>query len=300
MKAILCPLCEVDHTEVVDRRRRQGMTVTTVVCLQCGLVYHNPVIEDCDRREARASHQKWHTDARPSFRYLQKLEARWARQRPLIQPLLTKKTRVLEIGAGLGMVSGHLQNLGARVVCLEPDPDQAEFAQRRFGLRVLTGRFEEVDLGEEQFDLIFASHVIEHFPDPLDFLVKVRALAAPEAGLFLETPNILAPKVGPTRLFSLPHNFYFSPRTLPYLLAKAGWRVERLRVFRRDAFQILARPAAPREPALTPESVRQVKTALNRHRRLYYLKLLFLWRKIPWWQNRWMYADDPRYGMEEG
>jgi hypothetical protein len=29
--------------------------------------------------------------------------------------------------------------------------------------------------------------------------------------------------------------------------------------------------------------------ALNRHRYLYYLKLLFIWRKLPWWQKHWMY-----------
>ncbi len=284
----------MDRTEVVNRRR-QGMTVTTVICRGCGLVYHNPVIEDRDRQEAKASHQKWHTDARPSPRYLRKLEDRWARQWPLIQPYFTPGARVLEIGAGLGLVSGHLQSLGAQVLCIEPDPDQADFARRRFGLTVLTGRFEEVDLAGEQFDLIFSSHVIEHFPEPLNFLVKLRDQARSEAALFLETPNILAPKVSPVRLFSLPHNFYFAPQTLPLLLTKAGWQVERLRVFRRDAFQVLARPGAPKEPVISPEAVQLVKTSLNRHRYLYYLKLLFLWRKIPWWQRRWMYSDDPRY-----
>jgi 2-polyprenyl-3-methyl-5-hydroxy-6-metoxy-1,4-benzoquinol methylase len=296
MKAILCPICDLDRTEVVNRRRWQGLTVTTVVCRECGLVYHNPVIEDCDRQEAQASHQKWHTDATPSSRYLKKLEARWARQWPLIQPVFSPGARVLEIGSGLGVVSGHLKGLGAQVLSIEPDPSQADFSRRRFGLTVQNARFEEVDLAGEQFDLIFSSHVIEHFPEPLDFLVKVRTLARPEACLFLETPNILAPKVSPIRLFSLPHNFYFSPQTLPLLLTKAGWQVDRLRVFRRDAFQILARPAAPGEPVIAPENSQRVKTALSRHRYLYYLKLLFLWRKIPWWQNLWMYADDPRYG----
>jgi 2-polyprenyl-3-methyl-5-hydroxy-6-metoxy-1,4-benzoquinol methylase len=286
----------VDHTEVVHRRRWQGLTVTTVVCLGCGLVYHNPVIEDLDRQEAQASHQKWHTDAKPSPRYLRKLGERWARQWPLIQEVFAPGARVLEVGCGLGVVSGHLQSLGARVVSIEPDPDQASFARERFGLTVLTGRFEEVDLAGEQFDLIFSSHVIEHFPEPLDFLVKLRTLASPQAALFLETPNILAPKVSPFRLFSLPHNFYFSPQTLALLLTKAGWQADRLRVFRRDAFQVLARPVAPRQPAISPKTSHLVKTAISRHRHLYYLKLLFLWRKIPWWQHGWMYSDDPRYG----
>jgi 2-polyprenyl-3-methyl-5-hydroxy-6-metoxy-1,4-benzoquinol methylase len=300
VRDILCPLCDLDRTDLVSRRRQQGLTVSTVLCLGCGLVYHNPVIEDGDRQKAQATLQKWHTDARPSPRHLKKLERRWARQWPLVQPVFAPGRRVLEIGSGLGVVSGHLQRLGARMLSLEPDPEQADFARRRWGLQVLQARFEEVDLAGEQFDLIFASHVIEHFPDPTGFLAKLRGLAHPEACLFLETPNILAPKVSPVRLFSLPHNFYFAPQTLSLLLAKTGWQVSRLRVFRRDAFQVLARPADPRPPAPMPETARAIQAALQRHRYLYYLKLLFLWRKISWWQEHWMYADDPRYGAYTG
>jgi hypothetical protein len=129
----------------------------------------------------------------------------------------------------------------------------------------------------------------------LNFLARVRTLAHPATALFLETPNILAPKVSPARIFSLAHNFYFSPRSLSLLLEKAGWQVSRQRIFRRDAFQLLARPGSPRQPAIPPQAAQMVQRTLNRHRYLYYLKLLFLWRKIPWWQTYWMYADDPRY-----
>lgn len=294
MKTIFCPLCEVDRTDLVSRQRRQGLTVTTVVCLECGLVYHNPVIEDSDRQAAQATFQQWHTDARPNSRYLRKLEARWARQWPLVGSVFAPGCRVLEIGSGLGVVSAHLKRLGAKVLSVEPDAAQAAYARKHWGLTVFQARFEDVDLAGEQFDLILSSHAIEHFQDPLSFLTRVRALAHPGTWLFLETPNILAPKVSPARLFSLAHNFYFSPQSLSLLLAKAGWQPSRQRVFRRDAFQLLAQPDSPRQPAIPPQAAQTVKRALNRHRYLYYLKLLFVWRKIPWWQTHWMYGDDPR------
>lgn len=297
MKAILCPLCEVDRTHLVNRRRRQGLIVTTVICRECGLVYHNPVIEDRDRQKAAATLQEWHTDAKPSPRHFKKLEARWARQWPLLQHAFAPEAKVLEIGSGLGVVSAHLQSLGAQVLSVEPDPSQAAFARKHWDLKVLQARFEEVDLAGEHYDLILSSHVIEHFPDPLGFLVKGRALAHPGSSLFLETPNIMAPKVSPVRLFSLPHNFYFSPETLSLLLAKAGWQAIRVRVFRRDSFQVLARPSEPRQPEIPPHVAQEVQRAISRYRYLYYLKMLFLWRKIPWWQDHWMYADNPRYGV---
>ena len=91
------------------------------------------------------------------------------------------------------------------------------------------------------------------------------------------------------RLFSPAHNFYFAPQTLRWLLAKAGWQEEKLRVWRRDAFQVLARPGDPQPPGVDPRIAGQVMRAIARHRYLYYLKLLFIWRKIPWWQKHWMY-----------
>ena len=39
----------------------RGLTITTVECRDCGLVYHNPVIEDHDRSEMAVSHRQWHT-----------------------------------------------------------------------------------------------------------------------------------------------------------------------------------------------------------------------------------------------
>jgi 2-polyprenyl-3-methyl-5-hydroxy-6-metoxy-1,4-benzoquinol methylase len=296
MRAIFCPVCQVDDTRPVHRRQEQGLLVTTVICRRCGLVYHNPVLEDEDRQRRAASFQAWHTDATPTPRHLRKLERRWQGQWSLIERIFRPASRVLEIGCGLGVMGGHLKGLGAQVLGVEPDPEQADYARRRWGLSVLPQQFEEVDLAGEQFDLILSSHVIEHFPEPLAFLVKARTLAHPETWLFLETPNILAPKVGPSRVFSLAHNFYFAPRTLNPLLLKAGWQVAGGRVWRRDAFQVLARPCPPQNPQLVPQTYQEVFQAIARHRYLYYVKLLFLWRKIPWWQRYWMYTPNPRYG----
>jgi 2-polyprenyl-3-methyl-5-hydroxy-6-metoxy-1,4-benzoquinol methylase len=290
MRTILCPLCEHDHTALVTRRRERGLTFATVECLNCGLVYHNPVIEDQDRLDAAVSHRQWHTGVAAGFpRQLRKLEKRWNLQWPMIQPVFQPGCRVLEVGCGLGLVGARLQSLGAQVWAVEPDPEQAAYARDHHGLTVFCGRFEEAALEAAPFDLILASHVIEHFPDPLAFLRRVRTCAGPETWLFLETPNIMAPKVSFRRLFSPAHNFYFAPPTLRWLLTKAGWQEEKLRIWRRDAFQVLARPGVPQPPAVDPRVAGQVRRAIARHRYLYYLKLLFIWRKMPWWQKYWMY-----------
>jgi SAM-dependent methyltransferase len=205
-----------------------------------------------------------------------------------LQAVIQPNWRTLEIGCGLGLLSQWLSRRGCTVVGVEPDRQQADYARRRGGFEVINNRFEETDfpLG---FDFFAASHVIEHFPEPLSFLEKIRSLAAPQALLFLETPNILAPKVGPGRVFSLAHNFYFSPQTLGASLAKTGWRVEKIRVYRRDSFLVLARADQPREQISDPSHAQEVWQAIRRHRLTYYLSLSFLLRKIPLWRRWWMY-----------
>jgi 2-polyprenyl-3-methyl-5-hydroxy-6-metoxy-1,4-benzoquinol methylase len=288
MRTILCPLCLEQTFLPVWQKDYGGLTVTTVLCQSCGLVFHNPVVEDTDRQKLGLTHRQLHTNEPISPRQLRRVQRRVEQQADFLQPVMQPHWRVLEIGCGLGLLTRWLSQQGCKVVGLEPDRQQAEYARQHCGAEVIPSLFEAADL-PAGFDFFAASHVIEHFPEPLAFLEKIRSLAAPRARLFLETPNILAPKVGPRRVFSLAHNFYFSPQTLGASLAKTGWRLERTRIYRRDSFLVLARADQPRPPELEPAQARQVWQAIRRHRLTYYLSLAFIFRKVPWWRRWWLY-----------
>jgi 2-polyprenyl-3-methyl-5-hydroxy-6-metoxy-1,4-benzoquinol methylase len=289
MRTILCPLCLEEAFLPVWRKEYGYLTVTTVLCQSCGLVFHNPVVEDSDREKLGLTHRQLHTNEPISRRQLQRVERRVKQQIDFLQPFIQPQWRTLEIGCGLGLLTRWLSQRGCMVLGVEPDRQQAEYARQHCGATVINNLFETADL-PGGFDFFAASHVIEHFPEPLAFLAKIRSLATPGARLFLETPNILAPKVGPRRVFSLAHNFYFSPQTLGTSLAKTGWRVERTRIYRRDSFLVLAKADQPRQPTSDPAQAREVWQAIRRHRLTYYLSLSFLLRKIPLWRRWWMYS----------
>jgi 2-polyprenyl-3-methyl-5-hydroxy-6-metoxy-1,4-benzoquinol methylase len=219
-------------------------------------------------------------------------ERRVARQWLLLQNYVRDGLKVIEVGVSIGSLSYRLQQAGAKVLGIEPDPDMAEYASKQRGIHIITGRFEEIDLEEQRFELAVASHVIEHFVSPAAFLTKLRNRLFDGVKLFLETPNILRPKVGPFRVFSAAHNYHFSPMTLRWLLQKCGFEVERLREFRHDSIQAIATAARPREPSIDARHADEVLRAIQDHKRNYHRKLMFITRKIPvvreWWAYRYV------------
>jgi 2-polyprenyl-3-methyl-5-hydroxy-6-metoxy-1,4-benzoquinol methylase len=143
--------------------------------------------------------------------------------------------RILDFGAGIGVLAEQLRSLGAAVVCVEPDPE----ARREAANRGLTSyaSLEALRAGEAapQFDLITAIEVVEHLEDPVRYLELLREFIAPGGALFLTTPNFqsLQARLRGCRWqqYQNPtHLFYFTGRSLERALHLAGFRsVVRLR-----------------------------------------------------------------------
>lgn len=105
--------------------------------------------------------------------------------------------RMLDIGCADGRLldwykaGAHGERLETWGV--EMSEDAAEEARRR-GHKVVTGRFEiETELEPASFDLILASHVIEHVDDPKGFARHAAELLAPGGIFVVYTPNWNSP-----------------------------------------------------------------------------------------------------------
>ena len=74
-------------------------------------------------------------------------------------------------------------------------------------------------LGDDPFDLIILSHVLEHFPDPLGVVERVLERLNPGGVLYIEVPNIRAFCLG---ALQGAHLYYFSDRTLHHYMGQLG------------------------------------------------------------------------------
>jgi len=228
---VACAVCGVDDARVLSRRARWGQRVTTVVCRRCGLVYASPRPER--ERLARFYRERiypQYTDATGRFterlRAASRLQARdtfdffvgRAGQR-------MAATRLLEVGCGLGDFLVLARQAGARVLGLELEGPYADFAEKEHDLSISRGRIEELDT-EARFDAIALFHVVEHLEDPVGVLAALRPRLASGGRLFIEVPNFMGPwRIPFTEFLRLEHLYNFSPDTLRWVLARAGFRV---------------------------------------------------------------------------
>lgn len=150
--------------------------------------------------------------------------------------------RLLDVGCGNGLFLLRAQAAGWDVSGLEPDP-QAAAAARASGLEVQVGTLDGFRAGQP-FDVVCASHVIEHVHDPARFLQQIASLLRADGTIWLATPN--AQSIGHRRygrawrgLEPPRHLTIFSAQALRGLLEKAGFTAIRLHRRGRGAGYIL-------------------------------------------------------------
>ena len=148
-------------------------------------------------------------------------------------PVPTGK-RLLDVGCGAGWFLRISKKLGAIEQGVEPSEYAAGLAQQQ-GLRVFHGTLEsyvEQALAGTQFDIITASHVIEHVPEPVKTLSAMKQLLAPGGFAWIAVPNagypICRALKGRWVSSDLPyHLMHFTPASMTEAGRRAGLRARR-------------------------------------------------------------------------
>ena len=225
-------------------------TFQYVRCRCCGLVQINPqpVPAAVARRygenhgEDYLAYEKANEEA---FLRLQELALKDAGFFELEQMLLSGKTipsgitapsgaTVLDIGCASGSLLMMLKNRGWLVRGVEISGPQAAYCRER-GLEVMALPLEENRFPRQSFDVVLASHLIEHLNDPGNFVREVKRILKPGGRFFVTTPNItgLQSRIFRSRWRSaiFDHLYLFSKRTLRLLLENSGFTVERVKTW---------------------------------------------------------------------
>lgn len=96
--------------------------------------------------------------------------------------------KILDVGCANGVRLRLFRELGWDAVGIEMSGKAVKEARER-GENVIHGKFEDVDIPNSSFDVVYMSHVFEHLRDPHLVLEKIANILRPGGELILIIPN---------------------------------------------------------------------------------------------------------------
>jgi hypothetical protein len=223
-----CPLCDSNQSKTLlemkdfqfftdSKVKGKRVTLRDCQCLDCLTVYRNPSFtqEGFDVLFAEAGYSYGSTAQRP------KEQIDWLQDRGLLTPGIS----FLDVGCYEGT---FLSQLPESIIRMGVDIDAPAINR---GAK----KYPEIFLNHSSFDtysppkapeIITLFHVLEHLPNPLQVLRRLRKISSSNSKLVVEVPIL---EMGETNdivsFFSPQHLTHFSENSLKMMLKKAGWSV---------------------------------------------------------------------------
>lgn len=156
-----------------------------------------------------------------------------ARRMPVIEPYLKKAKTVLEIGCSSGFMLSALKDKGLEAFGLDPSGTFTDYVRGK-GIKVYSDLAAlKKDRPQQKFDLIIHYFVLEHVPEPIEFVKEYMQLLNSGGTMIFEVPCVTDPLVKLYRTpafdkfyWSVVHHWYFSPKTMKDVLEKTGYKYE--------------------------------------------------------------------------
>jgi len=245
---VSCPYCNSEPGEELfeiqnfqffgDVDGSNRITHRVVRCLNCGLLHTNPWMT---HEGSRTLLEK----AGRSYGFCDPIErVQWVRAQ------FPGARRVLDIGCGNGDFLGAFPS---EFECAGVDVDEQLLsqAQQKYPRAVFySGSFEPA-LESFAPEVVTLFHVLEHLPDPLGHLRRLRAYGGDNVSLVVEVPVL--DRAEETQgedlcgFFSLTHRTHFTKSSLKALLKKSGWRLDETDDLTGNGYRVVARPCQPEE-----------------------------------------------------
>ena len=158
-------------------------------CADCGHVYQNPRPRPSDLA-LRYDNEYLDYEVRNAEAYLRLMllglgdlgfEA--------IEAALPSGRRFLDVGCATGALVEHAVRRGWEAEGVEVCGPAAEYGRRVRGVPIRTGTLQDAAFPEGRFDFVHSSHLIEHLPEPGEFLAEVFRVLKPGGYCATVTPN---------------------------------------------------------------------------------------------------------------
>ena len=239
-----CEVCGSTNSKLLWEKKSWSKTILLkngpvlfhhkdVMCLDCGLVYKNPMLtRDCVKEfyngPYAALYKPYNAGGISKAHIIEGVVRTVGMLDFLAEAQIDlKDKKVFEVGVGMGILLKGIQSLGGHVSGLDFDARSCEIAKKLFAFDV---NHMDVELynSEEKYDLIFMCNTLEHFYSPRELLHKLQLLLADDGKLVIEVPSYHYPYVHAVvdAFFSSAHNYTFDYFSFCNLTEQCGYKVE--------------------------------------------------------------------------
>jgi 2-polyprenyl-3-methyl-5-hydroxy-6-metoxy-1,4-benzoquinol methylase len=202
-----CDVCGSTDGRVLFRAsdHREGLRgeFSIVRCYGCGLVRTEPRPDDLgawypeEYRNHSANEPLTVQAIGRALRYTARRDRReaiarliaWVIPNAAVGTVIPEGARILDVGAGNGSAVAAMRAAGLDAWGVEPSEAGVEAARRRGVTTVVNGTLEASSLGDELWDVIRFTHVLEHVPSPVATLRAAAAALKPGGRVVILVPN---------------------------------------------------------------------------------------------------------------
>jgi ubiquinone/menaquinone biosynthesis C-methylase UbiE len=210
-----------------------------VLCDVCGFMWTDPMPSEDELARIYESEYSQGRNRQPSDTYHRQAGWRAEAQKAFILEhggVSLSQSRILDIGCSSGSLLRLFSDMTENLVGVEPDVAMAEAARARLpaGAEIVVDIFRPEQYPDQSFDLVTASHVLEHVPDPINFLSEMLRITRPNGAVFIEVPQDTPRTVRDltrTDHRGALHLLYFQVETLRQASLKAGGKAAKISSF---------------------------------------------------------------------
>lgn len=227
MEHVKCDLCGADDTSLLFKARdinqaKRGL-FNVVKCKKCGLVYVNP--RPTKREIGKFYPETYYVGPADAESGIDKFQ--YIRMKKIKK--FKKSGKILDVGCGPGYFLAVAKKNGWQAHGVEVSKIAADYAKKKFGIKVFAGELRQADYPDEYFDVVTLWHVLAHLPNPSETLAEVNRILKKDGLLVATVPNIsgFQAKVFKEYWFHLDvprHLYFFEPGVLRQMLRKSGFR----------------------------------------------------------------------------
>jgi ubiquinone/menaquinone biosynthesis C-methylase UbiE len=240
--AVKCCVCDTDHAEKIGSGYDYEYfscpdTFDVYQCKECGNVYLNPRPDDTAFKVIYPSNYHSLDFSEENYSFVHNVRSRLEANRLLRYCKgIPDDAKILDVGCGDGFHLKLLKKYGNPNWTLEGvdlDNRAVEIASKG-GLKIHQGSVEKLDLGQEQYDLVYTIQTIEHVAQPDEVFAAIYRILKPGGRLVLVTDNTNSIdftyfKKSYWGGYHFPRHWnLFNPQSMTRLAHKAGFQVTEL------------------------------------------------------------------------